>query len=103
MLNEETLGLIIFAITALGAVYAFIFVLGGPQSATGQVIGELASVSNFQIREAERACRPLMCSDGFPGIPTGKYDAKRELYECKCLKSEQARTFYRSRYSKQFR
>ena len=99
-MNQDTIGLVIFALTALGAVYAFIFVLGGP-AATGQFSAEPA-VSYFQQRTAEAACANAHdCHDGLAGVPTGVFDAERELYECKCQKSNPHFTFYRSRYSRQ--
>lgn len=100
-MNHDTLGLIVFAITALGAVYAFIFVLGGEPQATGDaVVGEIVPASSTHYRSAERACKYLNCDDGLSGVPTGRYDAARELYECKCQTSNPASLFYRSRYAK---
>ena len=59
-MNQDTLGLIIFAFCALAAVYAFIFVLGGPEAEkTGQI-----ATSTYQFRTAESACRAIECEDG---------------------------------------
>jgi len=102
-MNHDTLGLIVFAFCALAAVYAFIFVLGGPEAEkTGQLFG-IKPTSSFESRGAEAACRAIECEDGLDGIPTGRYDPVRELYECRCKTSNQNSLFYRSAYARTFR
>jgi len=96
-MNEESVGLIIFALIALGAVFAFIFVLGGPE-ATGQLAGtQKLGTSTFEYRDAVLACsRGTHCSDGLPGIPTGLYDPIKELYQCRCSTSDPTFEMWRS-------
>ncbi len=99
-MNQESLGLIIFALIALGAVFAFIIVLGGPEP-TGQLSGtQKIGTSWYKFKLAEQACAAdTHCQDGLPGLPTGNYDPIRGLYECKCQTSDPAFTFWRSEYS----
>jgi len=98
-MNEQSTGLIIFALIALSAVFAFIIVFGGPEpSATGQA-GTKLGTSWFKYRGAFQACSVAHCSDGLPGMPTGNYDEVRELYECRCQTSDPTFLFYRSAYA----
>ena len=99
-MNAESIGLVIFALIALGAVFAFIVVFGGPPDTTGYLSGEQKpGTSWYKTRDEFEACaRGAHCSDGMPGIPTGNYDTLRELYECKCQTSEPSFTFWRSAY-----
>ena len=99
-MNEESLGLIIFALIALGAVFAFIFVLGGPEP-TGQLSGsQKPATSWYKVRDAFDACsKGSQCEDGLPGIPTGNYEPHYQLYECKCQTSNPGFLFWRSAYS----
>ncbi|PIN74573.1 hypothetical protein COV18_06800 [Candidatus Woesearchaeota archaeon CG10_big_fil_rev_8_21_14_0_10_37_12] len=111
-MNSESAGLIIFALIALAAVFAFLLVLGGPASET--VTGNLAGTnkvgtSYYVERDAVDACADSMCTNGIPGIPTGKYDVVKG-YECECQygfdtfyenwgqRSYNDRYFYRSKY-----
>ncbi len=100
-MDEGSVGLIIFALIALGAVFAFILVFGGPPADTGYVSGsQLPAVSWFKVRDAYEACdHGSQCEDGLPGIPTGNYDDLRELYECRCQTSNPSFLFWRSSYS----
>jgi hypothetical protein len=99
-MNEESLGIIIFALIALGAVFAFIFVLGGPEQ-TGAVAGSSKlGTSWFRVDDAFSACdKGSHCSDGLAALPTGNYDPVTELFECKCQTSDHSFTFYRSKYA----
>ncbi len=99
-MNEESLGLVIFALVALGAVFAFIFVLGGPEP-TGQVAGtQKLGTSWYDYRTATKACAVgVNCEDGLPGVPTGNWDPMRYLYECRCQTSDPTFTFWRSQFS----
>jgi hypothetical protein len=99
-MNQDSIGLIIFALIALGAVFAFIIVLGGPES-TGQVSGtQKIGTSWFKYRDAYEACSSgTHCSDGLPGVPTGKYDPVLEIYECTCQTSDPSFVFWRSEYA----
>lgn len=97
---SDSAELILFALVALAAVFAFIIVLGGP-SQTGQLAGsQKTPVSSWDIRNAYEACASSMCEDGLPGIPTGYYDHVRNLYECQCQTSNPSFVFYRSPYGK---
>ncbi|MBI4146396.1 hypothetical protein HY489_03605 [Candidatus Woesearchaeota archaeon] len=98
-MNNESIGLIIFAFTALAAVFAFILVLGGPEP-TAKVSGtQKLGTSTFNFRDAAEACsKGTNCEDGLPGIPTGRYDELREVYECHCQTSDPSFTFYRARW-----
>ncbi len=100
-MNSESVGLVIFALIALSAVFAFILVLGGPPDTTGQLSGEQKiGTSWYKVRDAFQACSSgTHCNDGLPGIPTGNYDTMRELFECKCQTSNPSFTFWRSAYS----
>jgi len=100
-MNEQSAGLIIFALIALGAVFAFILVFGGPPADTGYVSGtQKVAVSWYKVRDAVDACsRGTHCNDGLPGVPTGNYDDLRELYECRCQTSDPGFLFWRSAYS----
>ena len=99
-MNEESIAIIIFALIALGAVFAFIIVLGGPEQ-TGALAGtQKIGTSWFNVREAYTACGSgTHCEDGLPGLPTGNYDPVTELFECKCQTYDPSFTFYRSKFS----
>jgi len=98
-MNEENVGLIIFAFIALSAVFAFILVLGSiDPTPTGQA-GAKIGTSTFKVRDAYQACSVAHCNDGLPGMPTGNYDPVRELYECRCQTSDPTFLFYRSAYA----
>lgn len=98
-MNEESIGLVIFALIALGAVFAFILVLGGPEKTGNLAATQKIGTSWFKFRNAYEACAVAHCNDGLPGIPTGNYDPVRELYECRCQTSDPSFTFYRSAYA----
>jgi hypothetical protein len=99
-MNQDSLGLIIFALIALGAVFAFIFVFGGPAE-TGALSGtQKIGTSWYKVKDAYQACGSgSHCSDGLPGLPTGNYDQVAELFECKCQTKDPAFVFYRSKFS----
>ena len=99
-MNEKNLGLIIFALTALAAVFAFILVLGGPET-TGQLSGtQKIGTSWYKVRYTYSACSAgTHCKDGLPGVPTGFYDPVFELFECRCQTSDPTFTFWRSAYA----
>jgi len=98
-MNQESIGLIIFALIALGAVFAFIIVFGGP-SDTGMLSGtQKIGTSTLKNRDAFQACSAgTNCIDGLPGIPTGGWDNTLQLYQCRCQVSEPSFIFYRSAY-----
>lgn len=98
-MDERSIGLIIFAFTALAAVFAFILVLGGPEPSTTGQAGAKIGTSTFKYRDSYQACSVAHCSDGLPGMPTGNYDEIRELYECRCQTSDPTFLFYRSAYA----
>jgi hypothetical protein len=100
-MNEESLGIIIFALIALGAVFAFLFVLGGPQAeTTGQLAGsQKIGTSWYKYRDAFAACAHAHCSDGLPAIPTGEWDRFIGAYQCVCQTSDPNLEMYRSRYA----
>ena len=104
-MDTDSIALITFALIALGAVFAFIFVFGGPQiDTTGQVSNyQKLGTSTYKELTADEACATgINCDDGLPGIPTGYYDEVRELYGCRCQTSNRAwnyqEPFYRSKY-----
>ncbi len=99
-MNSETVGLTIFALIALSAVFAFILVLGGPES-TGQLSGEQKiGTSWYKVEDAWGSCaKGSFCNDGMPAVPTGNFDTRRGLYECKCQTKSPSWTFWRSPYS----
>ena len=99
-MNSDSLGLIIFAFIALGAVFAFILVFGGPQE-TGALSGtQKIGTSWFKVRDSYQACSSgSHCSDGLPGMPTGNYDPITELFECRCQTRDPTFVFYRSKFS----
>jgi len=108
-MNEQSTGLIIFALIALAAVFAFIFVLGGPESEkTGQLAGtQKIGTSYFKYRTAEEACsKATNCQVGLPAVPTGRFDPYIGAYECRCVtalretgwRSDQNFYFWRSPY-----
>lgn len=99
-MNEESIGIIIFAFIALCAVFAFIFVLGGPEE-TGALSGEQKiATSWFKVRDSYQACGTgTYCRDGLPAIPTGNYDPITELFECRCQTKNPTSVFYRSKYA----
>ena len=96
-MNQETIGLIVFAFCALAAVYAFIFVLGGP---VADETSGAAVTSVFQRQTGEEACRATHCNNGLPGVPIS-FDTQHELYECFCKGN--GMSYYRSVYAKQIR
>ncbi len=98
-MNEESIGLIIFALAALAAVFAFILVLGGPEH-TGQLSGtQRLGTSYFKYRDAMQSCAtPVNCEDGLPGIPTGEWVPDHNLYKCRCQTSDPTFEFWRSPY-----
>jgi hypothetical protein len=91
--------LIVFALVALAAVFAFIFVFAG-KGTTGEISNyQKIGTSTYRVLTAEQACATsIHCNDGLPGIPTGVYDELRGLYECRCQTSDLSTTFWRSRY-----
>ncbi len=108
-MNSENVGLILFAIIALGAVIAFLLVIGGP-TATGNISKyQKIGTSGFSERDAVDAChRGFSCNDGQGAVPTGRYDEVGNLYECVCqmysynsfYKTDDPITYWRSAYSK---
>ena len=92
----ENIALIIFALVALGAVFAFIFTFRG--SPTGEVsIYQRMGTSSYTYLDAVDACKTsINCRDGLPGVPTGVVDEYRGLYECRCVSSDKSTTFWRS-------
>lgn len=98
-MNADNVGLVIFALIALSAVFAFIIVLGGPEPSTTGQAGAKLGTSTFKYRDPYDACSVAHCNDGLPGVPTGNYDEIRELYECKCQTSDPTFLFYRSAYA----
>ncbi len=99
-MNEQSLGLVIFALTALGAVLAFIFVFGGPEKTAALAGSQKIGTSWFNVRDAFEACGSgTHCNDGLPALPTGNYDSVKELFECKCQTSDQGFLMYRSKFS----
>jgi len=100
---NDSLGLIIFAIIALGAVFAFIIVLGGTPPTTGDLSAEQKIATSWYkyADQAARACARQTCHDGLVAIPTGNYDEQRRLYECKCQTNLHDNGFlmYRSGYT----
>ena len=103
-MNIKNLGLIVFAIVALAAVFSFILVIGRPQSSGAVAASQLYGI-NPVYKDAYVACATLSpCPNRVPGVPIGvanrfhpgviepldKYkvgiDAFRgDLYVCKCL------------------
>ena len=95
-MNQQGIGLIIFAFTALGAVLAFIFVFGGPEE---DAAWSGASVHSLKERDAYEACSTgTYCDDNLPGIPTGEYDPANRHFQCTCQTSDPPFTFWRARY-----
>lgn len=81
-MNTESLGLVIFAIIALGSVLAFILVIGPPEN-TGQYAAGIGT-STYRIEEAYRACnRAVWCNGGMAAVPI-EYDPLRNLVMCEC-------------------
>ena len=108
-MNEESTGLIIFALIALAAVFAFIFILGGPEpETTGRLAGsQKLGTSNYIYRDAATACsKGFHCNDGMPGVPTGVYNEFIGAYQCRCQTADrsvgwpanQGWWFYRSKF-----
>jgi len=99
MKKENNTALIVFALVALCAVFAFIFIFAG-RGATGEISNyQKIGVSTYKVLTAEQACATsIHCEDGLPGVPTGVYDKLRGLYECKCQTSDKSTTFWRSKY-----
>ena len=102
-MNQDSIALIIFAFIALGAVFAFIFVLGGPQP-TGDLAGSnKLGTSWFKTRDAYSACsHGTFCRDGLAPEPTGEYDPLMELYHCRCMGNNDMNPdidFWRSAYA----
>jgi len=100
-MNEGSLGLIIFALIALGAVFAFIIVFGGPPETTGDLAhSQKIGTSWYKYRDSYMACASgTHCEDGLPGTPTGGYDPTLEIFQCRCQTSNPTFMFYRSRYA----
>lgn len=100
-MNEGSVGLIIFALVALGAVFAFILVFGGPPDTTGNLAGgQKVGTSWYKYRDSFEACSAgTHCSDGLPGIPTGGYDPTLQVFQCRCQTSDPTFVFYRSAYA----
>ena len=86
-MDIKNIGLIIFALVALGAVLCFIYVLGGPEtgSPTGQLSGEQIYASSWYkvMNDGELVCTTRFDCRGRPGIYLG-YDAARDLFLCGC-------------------
>ena len=83
-MDIDSVGLIIFAFTALAAVLSFIFVLGGPEDTTG--MGQI---------HPDDACNTQYACDGGAQW-TGREDPSGELYECQCNNNELM--FFASKY-----
>lgn len=98
-MNNQNISLIIFAFTALAAVFAFIIILGGPEM--DKVTGQVASskfyqttmryynqnpnaVTTYNLVDAQKACSRTTCRDGRSPTPTGRLDPVAGLYECYC-------------------
>lgn len=98
-MNKKANALIIFALVALCAIFAFIFVFAGAPT-TGQISNyQKIGTSTYKVLTPEQACATsIHCNDGLPGVPTGNYDELRGLYECRCKTSDQSITFWRSKY-----
>ena len=100
-MNNQSIGLIIFSLIALSAVFAFILVFGGPPNATGDLSGsQKIGTTSFKYRDAFSACASgTQCSDGLPGIPTGRYEEIGNKYECRCQTSDPTFVMWRSAYA----
>lgn len=100
-MNEQSVGLILFALIALGAVFAFIIVFGGPPDTTGNLAASQKIGTNwYKYRNPFDACSSgTNCEDGLPGIPTGGYDTTLQIYQCRCQTSDPTFVFYRSQYA----
>lgn len=99
MSNQQNISLLIFAIIALAAVFAFIIILGGPQldNVTGQVASSKFyattmryynqnpnAITTYSLVDAQKACSRSTCRNGLSPTPTGRFDPVAGLYECYC-------------------
>lgn len=79
-MNNETTGLIIFALIALTAVFAFIYVIGPP---TGEYMSGIGT-STYKMRDAFEACaRGSNCNNRVNAVPIG-YDELTQTVICEC-------------------
>lgn len=99
-MNQNSIGLIIFAFIALGAVFAFILVFGGPENTGNTTHTQKIGTSTYKFRNAWAACSAgTNCNDGLTGIPTGGWDPTLMVYQCRCQTSNPPFIFYRSQYA----
>lgn len=74
-MSIKNIGLIVFALVALAAVFSFIFVLGGAKSTGAAAASQLYGVSPA-FKDARDACATLSpCPNKVPGVPIGFYDS----------------------------
>lgn len=79
-MNNNGIGLVIFAIIALTAVFSFIIVMGPPTGDYAAGIG----TSTWNIESAYRACnRAVNCNGGMAAQVIG-YDAMSNVVICEC-------------------
>jgi len=79
-MNNSSLGLVIFALIALTAVFSFIIVMGPPTGDYAKGIG----TSTWTIESAYRACnRAVNCNGGMAAQVIG-YDAITNTVICEC-------------------
>ncbi|MBW3018901.1 hypothetical protein KY329_01820 [Candidatus Woesearchaeota archaeon] len=82
-MNTSSIGLVIFAIIALTAVFSFIIVMGPPTGDYNKGIG----TSTWTIESAYRACnREVNCNGGMAAQAIG-YDAISNIVICECAPS----------------
>jgi hypothetical protein len=80
-MNSSSLGLVIFALIALTAVFSFIIVMGPPSGKYAAGIG----TSTWTIESAYRSCnRAVNCNGGMAAQVIG-YDAISNLVICECV------------------
>lgn len=79
-MNTESTGLIIFALIALGAVFAFLLVIGPPTGEAAAGIG----TSTYKMRDAFEACaRGSDCPRRMQPYPIA-YDELTQTVWCEC-------------------
>ena len=99
-MNTESTGLVIFALIALGAVFAFILVIGPPTGEYSSGIG----TSTYKMRDAFVACaKGTHCPRRMQPYPIGWDDLTQTVY-CECpepagaYRDYEPMTFRRSLY-----
>jgi len=117
-MNNQNISLLIFAFIALGAVFAFIIILGGPEM--DKVTGQVASskfyqtttryynqnpnaITTYNLVDARKACSRSTCRNGLSPTPTGYFDPVAGLFECYCyttFSGDKTYTLWMSTYYK---